>query len=135
MAGLLKERIDAGVPVLATCAGTILLASRVVPSQPGLDVLDVTVRRNAYGRQLDSAVVPVRLAEELGPPSRVDGVFIRAPRLEEVGAGVRSLAWRDGDPVLVEHGAVLAATFHPELGADDRIARRFVAHMGGTDER
>ena len=135
MTGLLKERIGAGLPVFATCAGTILLARTVVPAQPGLGILDLTAQRNAYGRQVHSAVVEVRLDDEFGEPPVMEGVFIRAPRLADVGESARVLAWRDDDPVLVEQGTVLAATFHPELGHDDRIAKRFVAHMGGSNER
>jgi len=123
----LARRLGAGLPVLATCAGVILLASRVSPRQRSFAVLDVAVERNAYGRQVHSAVAPVALEPELGPPDTVDGVFIRAPRIVATGPGVRVLGRRGPDPVLVEQGPVLAATYHPELTGDDRLHRRLVA--------
>lgn len=132
MTELLRRRIEAGLPVLATCAGIILLASEVVPEQPSLSLLDVTIERNAYGRQLSSAVVEVRTAEELGDGPTMEGVFIRAPRVRRTGPGVTVLGWRGEDPVLVEQGAVLAATFHPELTNDDRVQRRFMRRIGGS---
>lgn len=127
----LRRRVRDGLPVLATCAGVILLAREVVPAQPSLAVLDVKVRRNAYGRQVASAVVPLRLARELGDPSTMEGVFIRAPRIEAVGESVETLAWRDEDPVLVRQGWILAATFHPELTSDTRIHRMFLEAANG----
>jgi 5'-phosphate synthase pdxT subunit len=126
----LAELVSAGTPVLATCAGVILVARRVRrPEQRSLGLLDVEVERNAYGRQLDSAVVTLRAdADELGTPT-LEGVFIRAPRLVALGEGVHPLAWRDQDPVLVEQGNVLAATFHPELSAGSPVVDRFVARV------
>jgi 5'-phosphate synthase pdxT subunit len=117
----LGARLAAGLPVLATCAGVILIAAGVRPVQPSLAALDVDVTRNAYGRQLHSAVAPVRLAAGLDGPAAMEAVFIRAPRIERVGLGVEVLAHRDEDPVLVRQGDVLAATFHPELGTDTRV--------------
>lgn len=111
-------------PVFGTCAGAILLAREVRnPAQLSLGVLDAVVERNAYGRQIDSAILtaPTELA---GGP--LEMVFIRAPRIVEVGAEVRVLAQRDGFPVLVRQGNVMAATFHPELSADRRVHRLFV---------
>lgn len=114
-------------PTFGTCAGCILLASEVTdPAQPSLGTLDATVRRNAYGRQLDSAIVT--------GPTRLDGdplemVYIRAPRITRVGDQVEVLAERDGFPVLVRGGNVLAATFHPELSADNRVHEYFVEMM------
>ncbi len=122
----LRARARGGLPILATCAGIILLARKVFPPQPALGLLDVTVRRNAYGRQVASAVVPLRVAPELGDPPTMEGVFIRAPRIEGLGEGVRALAWRDEDPVLVRQGRIVAATFHPELTADSRVHRMFL---------
>lgn len=116
LAARLIELIRAGVPVLATCAGVILLAREVQhPTQRSLGVLDVAVARNAYGRQIDSAVVPLEVVDHQGLGSRLEGVFIRAPRITKVGAGVDVLALRDKDPVLVRQGHIMAATFHPEL--------------------
>jgi 5'-phosphate synthase pdxT subunit len=111
-------------PVFGTCAGAILLASRVVnPEQESLGLMDIEVQRNAYGRQLDSRVV--RMPSEL-EGGEMEAVFIRAPIIRTAGEGVRVLARYNGDPVLVEQGRHMAATFHPELSKDDRIHRRFV---------
>ncbi len=125
--------LRAGLPALATCAGVILLAREVRrPAQRSLGVLDVVVERNAYGRQLDSAVVILEGDEAVLGQAALEGVFIRAPRIVAVGAGVEILARRDGDPVLVRQGAVLAATFHPELSADTPVLPLFVRGLGGA---
>ncbi|MCU0303199.1 MAG: pyridoxal 5'-phosphate synthase glutaminase subunit PdxT [Thermoanaerobaculales bacterium] len=129
----IADRIDHGMPVLATCAGVILLARRCEPDQPSLDRLDVDVARNAFGRQVHSRVATVELAAALGPPPRLDGVFIRAPRILRAGPGVEVLGRLDGEPVLLRQGGILAATFHPELTGDLRVHRMLVdrgAHDG-----
>ena len=111
-------------PVFGTCAGTILLAREVrSPAQRSLGVLDVVVERNAYGRQIDSAIL--NAPSEL-PGGELEMVFIRAPRIVSVGADVQTLASRDGSPVLIRQGKVMAATFHPELSYDRRIHKLFV---------
>ncbi len=111
-------------PVFGTCAGSILLAKDVEnPSQQGLNAIDITVRRNAYGRQIDSAILT--LATKLGPEP-LEQVYIRAPRIERVGPGVEVLAERDGHAVLVRQGKVMAATFHPELSDDPRVHAEFL---------
>ncbi len=111
-------------PIFGTCAGAILLAREVLnPAQRSLGVLDAVVERNAYGRQIDSAIVTAQTALPGGP---LEMVFIRAPRIVETGAGVEVLARREGFPALVRQGQVLAATFHPELSADRRVHRLFV---------
>jgi pyridoxal 5'-phosphate synthase pdxT subunit len=123
----LRERIADGMPVLGTCAGVILLATRVVdgrPDQPTLGALDVTVRRNGYGTQLQSFEADLDVAGVGGRP--FPGVFIRAPVLEEVGAGVEVLARHGDHPVLVRRGPVWGATFHPELAGDLRVHERFL---------
>jgi 5'-phosphate synthase pdxT subunit len=108
-----------GRPVLGTCAGAIVLAREVTnPSQKGLGVLDMTVERNAYGRQADSFVGEVE-APALG--GRLPAVFIRAPKIRRVGDRVEVLATREGEPVLVRQGNVIAATFHPELTPDTKV--------------
>jgi 5'-phosphate synthase pdxT subunit len=117
----LRERIRSGMPVLGTCAGAILLAARV-ENRPveTLGVLDATAVRNAYGTQVDSFAAPV----DAGAAPEVAGlrcVFIRAPQLKDLGAGVEVLARVDGEPVLVRQGNVLAATFHPEITEDARV--------------
>jgi 5'-phosphate synthase pdxT subunit len=108
-----------GRPVLGTCAGAIVLAREVTnPSQKGLGVLDITVERNAYGRQADSFVGEVE-APALG--GRLPAVFIRAPKIRRVGDRVEVLATREGEPVLVRQDNVVAATFHPELTPDTKV--------------
>lgn len=108
-----------GRPILGTCAGAILLAREVTqPAQKGLGLIDVSVERNAYGRQVDSFVAQVD-APALG--GRLPAVFIRAPRIRRTGADVEILATFRGEPVLVRQGNVWAATFHPELTDDLRV--------------
>jgi 5'-phosphate synthase pdxT subunit len=110
--------------LFGTCAGAILLAREVRgPAQPSLGLLDAAAERNAYGRQVDSFETLLD-APALG--GLVPGVFIRAPRLRDLGPGVDVLASRDGEPVLVRDGRVWAATFHPELTSDPRVHRAFV---------
>ena len=111
-------------PVFGTCAGAILLAREVRnPAQRSLGVLDAILERNAYGRQIDSAILTAPTELPGGP---LEMVFIRAPRIVETGPGVEVLARREGFPVLVRQGSVMAATFHPELAADRRVHRLFV---------
>ena len=113
-----------GGALFGTCAGAILLAREVSgPSQPSLGLLDATVDRNAYGRQVDSFEAEID-APELGGP--VSGVFIRAPRFVATGPAVEVLGRLKEAPVLVRQGRVLAATFHPEIAGDDRLHRLFV---------
>jgi len=111
-------------PVFATCAGAILLAREVRnPAQRSLGLLDAVVERNAYGRQIDSTILT---AETMLPGGPLEMVFIRAPRIVETGPAVQVLARRDGYPVLVRQGDLLAATFHPELSSDRRVHGLFV---------
>jgi pyridoxal 5'-phosphate synthase pdxT subunit len=111
-------------PCFATCAGVILLAKRVLhPEQASLGLLDATVERNAYGRQIDSTILMQQTKLEGGP---LEMVFIRAPRITHVGKGVEVLAERDGFPVLVRQGNILAATFHPEISPDTRVQKLFL---------
>jgi len=105
-----------------TCAGAILLASEVEnPKQAGLGALDVTIRRNAYGRQVDSSI---REGKFLNDP--IEMVFIRAPKFERIGEGVEVVATEGQDPVMVRRGKTLAATFHPELSDDRRVHEYFL---------
>ena len=120
------ERTRAGMAVLATCAGVILLAQAVVPTQRCLGVLAIDVERNAYGRQVFSTIAEIDLSPGLGDPPRMEGVFIRAPRITRREASVEVLgSWGD-DAVLVRQGRVLAATFHPELTGDRRVHELFL---------
>jgi 5'-phosphate synthase pdxT subunit len=109
-------------PTFGTCAGCILLATEVEnPKQAGLGALDITVRRNAYGRQIDSSIREGQFRNE-----PIEMVFIRAPKIERVGEGVEVIATEGKDPVLVRKGKTLAATFHPELSDDPRIHQYFL---------
>lgn len=118
------QEFVAARPTFGTCAGCILLAREVLhPTQASLGVLDATVERNAYGRQIDSSIQSRETALPGGP---LEMVYIRAPRIAKTGAGVRVLAERDGFPVLVEQDHLLAATFHPELSSDRRVHQHFV---------
>ncbi|MGH9394956.1 MAG: pyridoxal 5'-phosphate synthase glutaminase subunit PdxT [Terriglobales bacterium] len=127
------ERLAAFVqqrPVFGTCAGAILLARHVTaPAQPGLGALDLTVVRNAYGRQLDSSIRTAHVRpehqQELGA-AELEAVLIRAPLFQRLGPGVEVLAESDGQPVLVRQGHVLAATFHPELSRQSHLHRYFL---------
>ena len=111
-------------PTFGTCAGAIMLAKHVTnPDQPGLNALDITVERNAYGRQIDSTILEAQT--KLGD-APLEMVFIRAPRIRQIGEGVEVLAERDGYPVLVRKGSVMAATFHPELSDDPRVHAEFL---------
>jgi 5'-phosphate synthase pdxT subunit len=111
-------------PCFATCAGCILVAREVLhPKQRSLGVLDATVERNAYGRQIDSTILTLPTALPGGP---LEMVFIRAPRITRVGPGVKVLAQRDGFPVLVRQGHLLVATFHPEMTSDTRVQQLFL---------
>jgi len=126
---LIGKKIQEGLPVLATCAGVILLAAEVTPQQRCLGVLDVDVHRNAYGRQVFSSIEPLRFNPAVDGPLTADGVFIRAPRLTRVGDNVEILAWRKDDPVLVRTPGILAATFHPELGRGLGVHEFFLQYM------
>jgi 5'-phosphate synthase pdxT subunit len=111
-------------PVFGTCAGSILLAREVLhPKQRSLGVLDATVERNAYGRQIDSAILTLPTEIPGGP---LEMVFIRSPRITRVGEDVQVLARRDEFPVLVRQGHLLACTFHPEMTSDTRVQQLFL---------
>lgn len=124
----LGAAIRDGLPAYGTCAGMIMLSSRIaagIPGQQTLDVLDTTVRRNAFGNQNDSFETDIPMPALGDAP--VHAVFIRAPVVEEHGAGVRVLgALADGQVVAVEQGNVLASAFHPEVAGEDRFHRRFL---------
>jgi 5'-phosphate synthase pdxT subunit len=109
-------------PTFGTCAGAILLAKDVEnPKQTGLGALDISIRRNAYGRQIDSSI-----REGLFGGEPIEMVFIRAPKISRLGSDVEVLANEGSDPVLVRQGKTMAATFHPELSSDPRVHRAFL---------
>ncbi|MGA2375205.1 MAG: pyridoxal 5'-phosphate synthase glutaminase subunit PdxT [Candidatus Sulfotelmatobacter sp.] len=122
----LKEFVHAK-PTFGTCAGAILLATEVEnPRQAGLGAIDIRIRRNAYGRQLDSSIREGRFRPGQAGASPLEMVFIRAPRIERVGAGVEVIATEGADPVAVRQGRAMAATFHPELSEDTRVHQAFL---------
>jgi pyridoxal 5'-phosphate synthase pdxT subunit len=127
----LKARISDGLPVFGTCAGMILLATEVLdgrPDQRTFGAIDITVRRNGYGRQLDSFESDLQI-DGLG--EAFHGVFIRAPRVESTGPAVGVLASHEDVPVLVRQGRTMAASFHPELTPDTRLHELFVELVEG----
>lgn len=122
----IRERVRSGMPTFGTCAGMILLADRILDGAAGQETiggLDVTVRRNAFGRQVDSFEAELDLK---GLDQPVHAVFIRAPWVEEVGPTVEVLAEAEGHPVAVRQGHLLATSFHPEVADDGRIHRLFL---------
>ena len=113
-----------GKPILGTCAGAILLACEVIhPGQKSLNLIDITIARNAYGRQVDSHIAEAD-TQLLG--GSMEAVFIRAPRIVRTGKNVSVLASIDGEPIFVREANLFAATFHPELTTDERIHRFFL---------
>jgi 5'-phosphate synthase pdxT subunit len=127
----IAERLAAGMPALGTCAGMILLAQDVIdgrPDQHSFGALDIDVRRNAFGRQVDSFEADLAVAGIDGEP--VHAVFIRAPQVERTGSSVEVLAAVDGKPVLVREGVVMASAFHPELSDDMRLHELFLSIVG-----
>lgn len=122
----LKNRILDGMPVFGTCAGMILMSKQIDGmEQPSLRVMDITVERNAYGRQLESFETELDVSGTAGGP--FPGIFIRAPKIISTGTDVEILAELDSVPVLVRQGNMLAASFHPELTGDSRIHELFAS--------
>ncbi|MBV9149670.1 MAG: pyridoxal 5'-phosphate synthase glutaminase subunit PdxT [Candidatus Eremiobacteraeota bacterium] len=126
LAPLIKERVADGMPLWGTCMGLIVVARAVaeLPEQPTLALLDVSVRRNAFGRQIASGEVELEIAEFGARP--FPAIFIRAPWIEESGPQVRILAQLDGHGVLVQQGRILGSSFHPELSPDRRLHEYFI---------
>ena len=125
----IKEFAALGKPIYGTCAGAILLAKEVLnPPQEKLGLIDITIERNAYGRQIDSSVQSGECPDLAEHP--VEMVFIRAPIIRRVGEGVRVLGRCGNLPVLVEQGNILAGTFHPELTDDQTVHRYFLKKLG-----
>jgi 5'-phosphate synthase pdxT subunit len=133
--GLMETLVEFGrrKPIFGTCAGAILLATDVSsPAQESLALMDIGIERNAYGRQIDSRVAQISPGpefEERTAPGKLEAVFIRAPIIRRVGESARVLAFYNGDPVLVEQGRHLAATFHPELTSDPRVHEFFLEKL------
>ena len=128
----LKTRIADGMPTFGTCAGLILLSTQVLdgrPDQRSFDRIDLTSRRNGYGRQLDSFEVELDVT---GLDEPFHAVFIRAPLVERVGADVEVLAEHEGVPVLLRDGTCTVAAFHPELTADARLHEMFISQLPGA---
>jgi len=126
----LKEFVSTK-PTFGTCAGAILLAKEVEnPPQQSLGALDIRIRRNAYGRQIDSSIREADTKLTGGP---LEMVFIRAPKIVEAGKNVEVLASEGGDPVLVRQGKIMAATFHPELSSDTRVHQEFLKLVSNGD--
>ena len=123
-------------PTFGTCAGAILLATEIDnPKQAGLGALNIRIRRNAYGRQVDSSIREGKFLTELEgklTESPLEMVFIRAPKIEQVGDGVEVLATQGADPVVVRQGKTMAATFHPELSEDLRVHQAFLDLCAST---
>jgi 5'-phosphate synthase pdxT subunit len=117
------KRFSEQKTVYGSCAGAILLAREVThPAQPSLDLMDIAVERNAYGRQIDSRIARIPMSEG----GDLEAVFIRAPIIRRLGPGSSVLARYNGDPVWVEQGSTMVTTFHPELTGDLRVHRRFL---------
>jgi 5'-phosphate synthase pdxT subunit len=133
--GMVEPLIEFGRkrPIFGTCAGAILLASEVThPAQQSLALMDLTVERNAYGRQIDSRVAQLTPEPDFAQRTHagdLEAVFIRAPIIRHMGPDARVLATYQGDPVLVEQGRHLVATFHPELSSDSRVHELFVSKL------
>jgi 5'-phosphate synthase pdxT subunit len=133
--GLFQPIADFGrvKPVFGTCAGAILMAKDVThPAQESFALIDIGIERNAYGRQIDSRVValdPATEFQERTAPGKLEAVFIRAPIIRRMEPGVKVLAEYEGDPVLIEQGRHLVATFHPELTSDPRVHKLFLEKL------
>jgi len=120
----IRRRVAEDMPLLGTCAGMIVMAKRVIDGDPLLSLMDVTVKRNAYGRQVESFEADVEV-EAIDHPVR--GVFIRAPWIEDVGQAVDVLAEHEGRPVVLRQGRLLAASFHPELVGETALHESFLS--------
>lgn len=133
MGAPIVDRVRRGMPLWGTCMGMIVAAHDVAGlDQPTLDLIDITVRRNAFGRQNESAEIALEIPALGAQP--FPAIFIRAPWIERVGANVELLAQRDGHGVMVRQGNVLATSFHPELAADPRVHAYFLEMVKNANE-
>ena len=133
---VISNRIKQGMPTYGSCAGMILLSNKIldaIPGQESFGGLDATVRRNAFGRQVDSFEINLDFAGINDGP--VNAVFIRAPWVESVGLGVEVLAAVEAHPVAIRQGNIMATSFHPEITGDIRVHRFFVEKLCKQDER
>ena len=129
----IRRRVHSGMPLWGTCMGMIVVAHEVVElEQPTLDLIDISVRRNAFGRQNDSAEIALDIPSLGGEP--FPAIFIRAPWIERAGPGVELLATRDGHGVMVREDNVLCTSFHPELTADFRVHRYFLEMVAAAKQ-
>lgn len=134
LAAPIVERARSGMPLWGTCMGMIVIAHEVVGiEQPSLDLIDVAVRRNAFGRQNESAEVELPIAALGEPP--FPAIFIRAPWIERTGPGVELLAQRNGYGVMVRQGNVVGTSFHPELAQDQRVHAYFLEMVRDSREK
>ena len=127
---LIRQRINTGMPTYGSCAGMILLADTILDAKAGQKTfggLDITVRRNAFGRQIDSFESDIEFVD--GSPDLMRAIFIRAPWVEQVGSDVEVLASVDSHAVAVRSQTLLATSFHPEITADNRIHKYFIEHV------
>ena len=119
----IKNKHNKGMPIFGTCAGAILLANEITDSkQPKLGLMDISIERNSYGRQIDSFEADI----EINSLGRFKGIFIRAPVIKKIYNGVEVLSEHDGEAILVKNGTILAATFHPELTDDVKVHNLFI---------
>jgi 5'-phosphate synthase pdxT subunit len=134
--GPIQEQHEVGMAVWGTCAGAILIANEILDEAAGqrsLALMDIVVRRNAFGRQVDSFEANIEVADLQGGDFR--GIFIRAPWIERVGESARELAVHDGHIVAAQQGDLLATVFHPELTGDPRMHRYFIENVIGAPRR
>ncbi|GHU85538.1 pyridoxal 5'-phosphate synthase subunit PdxT [Bacteroidia bacterium] len=123
----LKQRIEAGMPTLGTCAGMIMLAKETENHQPNLlEVMDIKVERNAYGAQIESFETDIDVKGFYSP---FPAIFIRAPKITQIGDNVEVLAEHNGTPILIKERNIIAASFHPELTNDDRIHKLILSNI------
>ena len=139
----LRDRIiaflNSGRPIWGTCAGAVVLCSRILDRNKEVDIkplcaVDVAVERNGFGRQVDSFEADVKIELAPGGSAIFNGVFIRAPRFSELGKAVKVLGWLGQEPVMIEHGNALLTSFHPELTDDTTIHRYFVGKLADAKE-
>ncbi len=122
----ISAKVKSGMPLLTTCAGTILIAANVTnPPQDSLNLIDIDVQRNAYGRQADSFITENVTTDKEFSAEKIEVVFIRAPKITRTGKNIKTLISIDKEPILVQHKNIMAATFHPELSSSAKIVHQY----------